>query len=406
MRAAASTAPAGAQRPPRRLLWKLGAALGGVLLGLAICEGVLRRVVFTDGEYDVWPPHLQREFHIRPGKLPGVEGDVEFRANSLGMRADELEPSHTRALLAVGGSTTLCRVLDQTKTWPYRLQTKLNQQQGDQSAWVGNIGMSGRKAPHHVLHLRYLLPRLPQIQTVLVLMGINDLTLRLSHEDYRARLPADADFEDAYLDGAFMIHPRHAGSGAAWYRHLALWQWGQQLYGQESIVRQHIPRDTGTRTYRKFRQRRQHAKAIRPSLPDLTDALKEYAADIEDMIATAHTYGRRLIFLTQPTLWKAGLSPDLEALLWFGGIGNFQAEPEHEYYSVEALAHGMDLYNATLVETCRKHQIEVIDLATQLPKDTTVFYDDCHFNEGGAEQTAQIIADYLVAHPHAPTRSE
>jgi lysophospholipase L1-like esterase len=376
---------------------KLAVVLGGAALGLVICEGLLRRFYFSDHDYFVWPPQLRRALDMTPGTLPGVAGAGEFRTNALGMRGDELQPSHTHALLAVGGSTTECYVLDQTKTWPARLQTKLNAQQGDQSVWVGNIGMSGRKAPHHVLQLRYLLPHLPQIQTVLVLTGINDLSLRLSHDDdYRLPSPTDADFEDEYMDAAFMIHPRRVFGGPTWYRRLALWQWAYLLYSRRNVARE---RHRGGAGYEMYREHRRQAKAIRRTLPDLTDALKEYGLEIEDMIASAHTHGCRLIFLTQPTLWKAGLSPNLEALLWFGGVGDFQAEPGHEYYSVEALAHGMDLYNATLVETCRKHQIEVIDLATQLPKDTTVFYDDCHFNETGAEQTAQIIADYLIQHP-------
>lgn len=365
------------------------------MLGLVICEGLLRRFYFSDHDYFVWPPQLRRVLDMAPGRLPGVAGTGEFRTNSLGMRGDELQPSHTHALLAVGGSTTECYVLDQPKTWPARLQAKLNAQRGDQSVWVGNIGMSGRKAPHHVLQLRYLLPHLPQIQTVLVLTGINDLSLRLSHDDYRPQSLTSADFEDEYIDAAFMIHPRRVFAGPAWYRRLALWQWAYLLYSRQDVARERHRVPGGYETYR---QHRRQATAIRRTLPDLTDAINEYRLEVEDMIATARAHGRRLIFLTQPTLWKAGLSPDLEALLWLGGVGDFQVESEHEYYSVEALAQGMDLYNAALVETCRKYQIEVIDLAAQLPKDTTVFYDDCHFNETGAEQVAQIIANYLIEH--------
>ena len=40
--------------------------------------------------------------------------------------------------------------------------------------------------------------------------------------------------------------------------------------------------------------------------------------------------------------------------------------------------------------------MECIDLAKTLPKDTTVFYDDVHFNENGAHQMVQIVADYLL----------
>jgi hypothetical protein len=68
------------------------------------------------------------------------------------------------------------------------------------------------------------------------------------------------------------------------------------------------------------------------------------------------------------------------------------------FYSVEALAEGMAAYNGRLLEICRQRQVECIDLATLLPKDTTVFYDDAHFNESGAKQVARIVADYLSHH--------
>ncbi|KIX12937.1 hypothetical protein X474_16690 [Dethiosulfatarculus sandiegensis] len=32
----------------------------------------------------------------------------------------------------------------------------------------------------------------------------------------------------------------------------------------------------------------------------------------------------------------------------------------------------------------KQEKYPCLDLAELLPKDTTVFYDDCHFNEGGA----------------------
>ena len=68
------------------------------------------------------------------------------------------------------------------------------------------------------------------------------------------------------------------------------------------------------------------------------------------------------------------------------------------YYTAEALARGMAAYNKRLLDICAERQVECIDLATALPKDTTVFYDDVHFNESGSKQVAQILADYLLRH--------
>ncbi len=102
--------------------------------------------------------------------------------------------------------------------------------------------------------------------------------------------------------------------------------------------------------------------------------------------------------MTQPVMWKPGLSKPLNDLLWLGGIGNFQQEEGKEYYSVEALAIGMRMYNENLLKTCQMRQVECFDLASLLPKDITVFYDDAHFNESGAEKVAEAIAQYILQH--------
>jgi hypothetical protein len=115
---------------------------------------------------------------------------------------------------------------------------------------------------------------------------------------------------------------------------------------------------------------------------------------------SAALHHARIVFVTQPFLWRDDLPPDLQRLLWLGGVGPFQKEAGHEYYSVSALAAGMDAYNRTLLATCRRIPGAVcVDLAALLPKDTTVFYDDVHFNEAGSRRVAEILAERLAAAP-------
>ena len=78
-----------------------------------------------------------------------------------------------------------------------------------------------------------------------------------------------------------------------------------------------------------------------------------------------------------------------------GGVGPYQAGPGHNYYSPEALARGMQLYNKELLEICHAREVECIDAESKLAKDTTSFYDDAHFNERGSEKLATILADYF-----------
>ena len=72
------------------------------------------------------------------------------------------------------------------------------------------------------------------------------------------------------------------------------------------------------------------------------------------------------------------------------------ADPERQaYYATTALARGMAAFNAELLSACREHGIDCLDLAALLPADTTVFYDDLHFNEAGARAVAREMTGFL-----------
>ena len=147
-----------------------------------------------------------------------------------------------------------------------------------------------------------------------------------------------------------------------------------------------------------WRKHRRDATDIRQALPDLTAALEEYKNNLKEAAAIARERSIRLILMTQPSMWRPGAPPELEALLWMGGVGDFMARPGQPYYSAEALAQGMKQYNDAMLGVCKSESIECIDLA-DMDKDVRVFYDDVHFNEGGASQVARIVANHLLARP-------
>jgi lysophospholipase L1-like esterase len=153
--------------------------------------------------------------------------------------------------------------------------------------------------------------------------------------------------------------------------------------------------DEAGKVYVTWREHRRGAAAVRQMPPDLTRALGEYAENIGTLIDQARGKSVRLILVTQPALWRHGIPPELNDLLWMGGVGNFQNEGGKEYYSVDSPATAMALYNETLMKTCRERRAECFDLAPLVPKDTDAFYDDVHFNEGGARRVADALTKYL-----------
>jgi len=138
------------------------------------------------------------------------------------------------------------------------------------------------------------------------------------------------------------------------------------------------------------RNARKNAAQIIDALADMDKNLVVFEKNIKEIISLAELKGIRLIFLTQPSLWKNGLTNSEKDLLWFG-----YTQDKRKYYSIGALMKGLGQFNGRLKKICKEKNIECIELDTLLPKDTSVFYDDAHFNESGCRKIADILSEYL-----------
>jgi lysophospholipase L1-like esterase len=380
-------------------------ALGIVSLGVALlcAEAGLRGLGITpDDGYRVLPPDLHVVFRPVAGLMPGVEGEAHYVTNSEGVRGDPIPEAAAYRILAVGGSTTECLFLDQHEAWPQRLQSDLS---GERPLWVGNVGRSGDHTRQHMFQVDKLLAQAPRVDALLLLVGANDLLYRLALDDAYVPLMQEPREQFARtLERSFHRVPQ-AGALPFW-RRTAL---------AEAVVRASAPapteqhaaevQDRAGEIYMTWRAHRQGSPRLRDELPDLTLALEEFRRNVGWIVQRARKSGTRAILLTQPALWRDDLPPDQEALLWLGGVGRFQAEPGHEYYTAGALAAGLARYNDVLRDVCAQTGAECVDLARAIPSDTSAFYDGVHFNEAGAERVAAVVAEHLLAHPPFATRT-
>ena len=383
----------------RRAVLRAATLLFSVCVALLLGELLLRVLIPKADEYYVRPPHMKRTFRPMPSVMPGVVGESRFLTNSIGLRGDELTREFGYRILAVGGSTTECLYLDQDEAWPQLLQAKLNEGRSGRRAWVGNAGLSGLNSRDHVVQLKYLLKQHDDVDAVVLLVGVNDLASRLKQdESYDPNFMSRAEAEPALLARSFKVAPDPA---LPFYKKTALWRLLRDA--KAAVIRawddEGETQDAAGVAYVRWREHRRDAPSIRQTLPNLKPALEEYARNLNTIIDLARARHARLILMTQPTLWRRDMTPELSGLLWMGGVGNFQKEAGMEYYSTDALADGMALYNETLLKVCRERGVECLDLAALIPKDTTAFYDDCHFNEGGARLVAEAIAGHLKATP-------
>ena len=79
-----------------------------------------------------------------------------------------------------------------------------------------------------------------------------------------------------------------------------------------------------------------------------------------------------------------------------GGAGNSEKEKPDKYYTVEALKTGLNLFNNALLEVCNIRNIECIDLSAMLKGEKNIFFDDVHFNEAGAFEAGNRIANKII----------
>jgi lysophospholipase L1-like esterase len=348
-------------------------------------------------------------FQIDPESRLGIEGSRHFHVNSRGLRADELGPEHEVRVLAFGGSTTECLILDQKEAWPHLVQEILGGPPGSRPVWVGNAGVSGRGSREHVFQVPRLLASYPETDVALVLVGVNDLGMRLQQDDeYDPRFLERENVEDEMIPRAFAHYPLEFRSSLPYHKRLELYARLRHLKNYVMMVlpdRGEVQNASGSNIAR-WRENRRNATRIRMQLPDLAESLAEYRRNLMRIAASAREAGVPLVFITQPSLWRSDLPDEERALLWWGGVGEFMAEGARtEFYSVEALAEGMHRYNRVLLSVCQESGAHCLDLASLLPKDTTVFYDGVHFHEAGARRVAALVSECVAEVLEAPAEA-
>ena len=384
-------------------------AVTAVILGGVVVEGMLRALYPASERHYVLAPHQTIILTPLPEYVPGVTEQAAYRTSSLGIRGAELDDRANYRILAIGGSTTQNGYLDQEVTWPILTGALLNRQQDGIRTWSGDVGRSGHTSRSHLLQLQKLLPELPRIDAVVMLVGVNDLTVALRQGfDYKPPRPLSdpeayrEQMREAFVQVPGRLHNRltdYQSEGIALWKRTALVQLARQVRHRLVETRGGTRQDRFGEIFVQWRSHRAGAHEIFDTLPDLTAPLATYRFHLSQIAEASKDMGVRIVFLTQPVLWRADLSPNEEALLWLGGTGNFQEEPGHAYFSARALWEAMNAYNQALLQVCEDHSVECFDLASALPADTSNFYDDVHFTEKGSRTVASLLADYLSDRP-------
>ena len=352
------------------------------LVAIEIILSVVTTLQFKDRYYP-WPPYLSKVVTPLEEVLPGVDGQKRFYINSMGMRGDELSDHYQYKILAIGGSTTEEGALDESETWTKLLQNSLGDK-SDIKVWVGNAGRRASNLRQNILHMKYFVPQLGKLDGMILLGGANDLMMSLEPSYKQKLTDLSVDATSSELDLAFFIHP-YIKQGI---KDTATWNLLKKVkvtvFGRKKID------DNEGSIQVQWRKMRQDAVEELTSLPDLESGLAEFEHNLNLIVDMARQKNMRVILLTQPSLWKADMPDEEKKLLWFGCV----EKDGWRCFSPGVLAEGMDLFNKRMLYVCFRKEVECIDLASKLPKDTTIFYDDVHFNENGAREVAKVVFEY------------
>jgi lysophospholipase L1-like esterase len=323
----------------------------------------------------------------------GPPGDpthvARFHVNRFGIRGRAFGDDRAEyRVLAVGGSTTECALLDDSTVWTHLLETGLDTTADGRRVWVGNIGHGGTTTRDHVVQLKHLLAQYPRIDVVVALVGVNDMASAL-RQGWEYQLPGsvtERSAEETQLRHAFVIEP--GAVGLPWYKATGWW-W---LARRAKRAWRRYESVGSTRRLEPAQRSRSTIGASLDSIPPLERPLLEYRRNLNAMVDLPAAAGARVVFVTQPSAWRRQMTDAENGRLWFGWVGADWSSAR-AYYTTGALRGVMAAYNQTLLDVCRERGLACVDAAHLLPNDTTIFIDDVHFTERGS----RLLAEALVA---------
>jgi lysophospholipase L1-like esterase len=297
--------------------------------------------------------------------------------NSLGFRGSEPPADFASRLtvVAVGGSTTECLMLNDGESWPEVLGADLSRQLP--SLWVNNAGQDGHSTFGHARmveqHLAALAPKV-----CLFLVGINEVG-RLDLSEY-----------DASLD---------ASRSSPWRRLVAQ----SELV---SVVRALVRARRATASGLGHREHDLRAIADHdvpaPERADVlafhrTRCLEPYRARLLRLLAQTRAIGSQPVLLTQPALYGDVVDPTTKIAL-----GAREVDTDYLDGSGQRKLNGrvaweiLESYNDVTRAAARATNTVLIDLAREMPKDSALYYDWVHFTALGAKAVADIVGKRLL----------
>jgi lysophospholipase L1-like esterase len=360
---------------PKKNRWKnFKAVCFGIFLGLLLCEIILR--IYNPFPFTlkrgklVLPSNIKTEYNNKwISKLDPV---IYYSKNSLGFRGPEPggDINKINSVIVVGGSTTECHFLSDSLTWPAQLATTLND--SIPGLWLNNAGLDGHSTFGHLLLTNdYLVKLRPKV--IIFLTGINDVETEkpelfdLMNEN-KINLRSFKSFIKSVI--------KKTETGSTIMNFLAIKKaWKKGLIHKEVNFTK-LGDTILSQSYSDSLLKKQDL-----FLPD-------YKTRIDSLIRLCKQNNIEPVWVTQPSLYGDYTDPDTKLNMRFKKVPNSSPVTNYELaYKI------LEKYND--VVRSFGAEIKVVDLAKQMPRLTSLYYDNIHFTNKGAEAVGKIIAAEL-----------
>lgn len=343
--------------------------LFGVLLGLLCVEGFLR-LTQPQPLYDPRLPYFAHLSVDRDIALPGVQSPSRFTTNRLGLRGDEppTQWDNMYTAITIGGSTTRCTVLDDSRTWSAQLQQEL-QADGD-SVWVGNAGADGQSTRGHLLVMESIVHKLhPDL--VVVMAGINDMGL-----SWYEMTHTSSPFE------RFGASPIIMQSATA----RMVIQLNELATARATpLLESHRSREDNPITPE------EESAIVRGDPAASLPTLAEYRSSLNKIVDLAQQDGIAVVLVTQASLFE-----DSDRWAYIDGTPSWMDKGTLRF-SARSYARMLALFNQVTIDVCQERALRCLDLAALMPHEERYFYDEIHFTDEGAAAVAQLLAPVVAA---------
>jgi lysophospholipase L1-like esterase len=343
-------------------------------IGLLIAVSVIAELIF--GNWIFGPDfgflnirHGERHVLDISEFMPG-RGSISYSRDRHGLRGDYGGDPAKIDILAIGGSTTNERFVDDSEIWTQRLAD--NFAAAGQSVRIANGGVDGQSSRGHIKAFELWFPNIPGLKPKMVLayVGINDTAVTgddASKFD-AMRSPEPMRRVRHYVMNHSVFYNQFRRVRGAWRARSAKLMHGGNSFktGLWKPVNTFIGR-IGLRA--KYSGR-----------------LRNYGERLVILTAAIRDFGAEPVFVTQPIGAFRSLGGSLEKLVQPGDIA---LNPEISDQALKTIG----LFNDATRAVCAAQKLRCIDLAAEVRFQDGDFYDPLHTTPAGSQR----VADFLFA---------